>query len=102
MDRAEASDSPYDTLVAALAEWPGLVRRLLDQHPAAGRCPICAIPGGRPSGPSPCVPRALAERAAAVLAAPARRADGPGIDQRAVVEAAVPRPRPAPVRSMGR
>jgi hypothetical protein len=102
VDRAEELESPYDTLVAALAEWPGLVRRLLDQHPADGRCPICAIPGGRPASPSPCVPRALAERAAAVPAAPARRADASGVDQRPVVEAAVPRARRAPVRLMRR
>ncbi|MGH8965105.1 MAG: hypothetical protein ACRDXB_07215 [Actinomycetes bacterium] len=73
MSRAEDPESPYDRVVAALAEWPGLVRRLLAQHPATGRCPICAIPGGRrPGGPTPCVPRALAERAAALRNAPDR------------------------------
>jgi hypothetical protein len=65
MDGVEGPESPYDRLVAALAEWPGLIRRLLAQHPASGRCPICNIPGGRVAGPVPCAPRALAERAAA-------------------------------------
>ena len=61
-------EDPYDRLVVALAEWPGLVRRLLVQHPAGTRCPICAVPGGRVKGPPPCAPRALAERAAALRA----------------------------------
>jgi hypothetical protein len=56
--------TPFESLAAALAEWPSLTRRLLMQHPATGGvCPACSTPGGRIVVESPCPPRALAERA---------------------------------------
>jgi hypothetical protein len=81
VDCVDDPESPYDRLVLALAEWPGLVRRLLAQHPASGRCPVCTTPSGRRPGPIPCAPRALAERAAALPAA-AERTNGTLMRQR--------------------
>lgn len=72
VDRVDDTEWHYERVVAALAEWPGLVRRLLAHHPPSGRCPICTIPSGRAPGPIPCAPRVLAERAAALIAAPHR------------------------------
>jgi hypothetical protein len=68
VERGDDTEWHYGRVVAALAEWPGLVRRLLAHHPPSGRCSICMIPSGRVAGPIPCAPRVLAERAAALIA----------------------------------
>lgn len=56
--------TPFESLAAALAEWPSLTSRLLMQHPATGGvCSKCSTPGGRIVVEAPCPPRALAESA---------------------------------------
>lgn len=62
--------TPFESLAAALAEWPSLTGRLLVQHPATGGvCPACSAPGGRIVVQAPCPPRALAEMARKIHAA---------------------------------
>ncbi len=64
MTRADPGVAAFESVAAALADWPSLTGRLLVQHPATGGvCPACSTPGGRIVVASPCPPRALAEMA---------------------------------------
>jgi len=50
----------YLNMVAALAEMPELIARLLDQHNPTGLCQGCTTRGGRMRISAPCAPRQLA------------------------------------------
>ncbi|WP_143517332.1 hypothetical protein [Pseudonocardia sp. MH-G8] len=58
-----ASEREYQRLAAAVADWPVLIRRILDQHDATGTCRACTTPGGRMVIKAPCAPRFLAMQA---------------------------------------